>query len=162
MKFHNICCSVLVTAIAIFIGSPSEAAPLPFRGKASAHDQISTDPRCPILASTIIGHGTATQLGRFTVLMQDCFSPAGPPFIFQNGLLTLTAADGSTVTGTYQGQLVPLPTSSQDGTFGIHGTYTFTGGTGRFTNVTGSGVIVGTDNTFTGDVQADFVGTLNL
>jgi hypothetical protein len=96
-----------------------------------AHDRVTEDPRCPELSSTIIGNGTATHLGQFTVHMQDCFSPAGPPFIFQNGVLTLTAPDGSTITGTYQGQLVLLPTSSQDGTFGIVGTYTFTGGTGR-------------------------------
>jgi hypothetical protein len=93
--------------------------------------------------------------------MQDCFSPAGPPFVFQNGVLTLTAADGSTITGTYQGQLVLLPTSSQDGTYGIVGTYTFTGGTRRFTNVTGSGDLVGTDNIFSGVVEADLIGTLN-
>jgi len=158
--------AVLTVSMAISLSSPVQAA-VPFKAQLTAHDQVSNDPTgCPVppnFASTILGTGVGTHLGRFTANMHDCFTPAGPGvFVFQNGVFTLTAADGSELRGTYSGQLVATPTSSQDFVFELHGTYDITGGTKRFQNATGSGVMAGKDNILTGEVTVTLTGTINF
>src|SRR5882672_842427 len=140
-----------VSMVSMPLASPVQAAFVPFKAQITAHDQISEDPTsCPFpphYASTILGTGVGTHLGRFTANMHDCFAPAGPGvFVFQNGVFTLTAADGSELRGTYSGQLVATPTSNQDAIFELRGTFDITGGTKRFQNATGNGVLAGKDN----------------
>jgi hypothetical protein len=158
-----------VSILSLSLASPAAAAsqPVPFKAQITAHDQISVDPvRCPVpphYTSTILGTGVGTQLGRFTADMHDCFTPAGPGlFVFQNGVFTLTAADGSKLHGTYSGQLVATPTTNQDAIFALHGTYQITGGTQRFQNATGSGTMAGKDNILTGEVAVTLTGTINF
>jgi hypothetical protein len=155
-----------VSMMSISLTFPVQAA-VPFKAQITAHDQISIDsnscPALPYYASTILGTGVGTHLGRFTANMHDCFTPAGPGlFLFQNGVFTLTATDGSELRGTYSGQLVATPTTSQDGIFALHGTYDITGGTKRFQNATGSGVMTGTDNILTAEVTVTLTGTINF
>ena len=133
-----------------------------FSAAIQAHDLVAPDPtRCAELSSTILGNGIATGLGKVTIEMHDCFSPSGPPFVFQNGQFTMTGQDGQ-LFGTYAGQLVLLPISSQTGTFGIEATYTITGGSGRYQGATGAGTATGTDNIFTGQVYLVLKGTLRF
>jgi len=160
--------AVLTVSMAISLSSPVQAA-VPFKAQLTAHDQVSNDPTgCPVppnFASTILGTGVGTHLGRFTANMHDCFTPVGTGFllfVFQNGVFTLTAADGSELRGTYSGQLVAIPTTGQDGVYELHGTYDITGGTKRFQNATGSGVMAGKDNIFTGEVTVTLTGTINF
>jgi hypothetical protein len=158
-----------VSMVSLSLASRVQAAspPVPFKAQITAHDQISVDPiSCPVaphFASTILGTGVGTHLGRFTANMHDCFTPAGPGlFVFQNGVFTLTAADGSELHGTYSGQLVATPTTNQDAVFELHGTYDITGGTKRFQNATGSGVMTGKDNILTGEVAVTLTGTIDF
>jgi hypothetical protein len=156
-----------VSIVSLSMASPAVSQPVPFKAQITAHDQISVDPvRCPVpphFASTILGTGVGTHLGRFTADLHDCFTPAGPAlFVFQNGVFTLTAADGSKLNGTYSGQLVATPTTNQDATFALHGTYQITGGTKRFQNATGSGTMAGTDNILTGAVSVTLTGSINF
>jgi hypothetical protein len=156
-----------VSMVSMPLASPVQAAFVPFKAQITAHDQISEDPTsCPFpphYASTILGTGVGTHLGRFTANMHDCFAPAGPGvFVFQNGVFTLTAADGSELRGTYSGQLVATPTSNQGAIFELRGTFDITGGTKRFQNATGNGVLAGKDNILTGAVVATLTGTINF
>jgi len=167
-------CSFVLSALTVSIvslsqASPAQAAsePVPFKAQMTAYDQISVDPiNCPVpphYASTILGTGVGTQVGRFTANMHDCFTPAGPGlFVFQNGVFTLTAADGSELHGTYSGQLVATATTNQDAIFELDGTYNITRGTKRFQSATGSGVLAGTDNILTGAVAVSLTGTINF
>ena len=154
-----------VSMVSISLTFPVQAA-VPFKAQITAHDLVSGDSSCPGShpnASTILGTGVGTYLGRFTANMHDCFAPAGPGlFVFQNGVFTLTGTDGSELRGTYSGQLVATPTSSQDFVFELHGTYAITGGTKRFQNATGSGVMAGTDNIHTTEVTVTLTGTINF
>ena len=156
-----------VSMVVISLVLPLQAAAVPFNAQIKAHDQISVDagscPLPPHYASTILGTGVGTHMGRFTANVHDCFSPAGTGvFVFQNGVFILTAADGSELWGAYSGQLVATPTSNQDAIFQLHGTYNITGGTKRFRNATGSGVMAGTDNILTGEVVVTLTGTINF
>jgi hypothetical protein len=159
--------AVLTGMVSILLAFPLHAAAVPFNAQITAHDQISVDsgscPSPPHYASTILGTGVGTHLGRFTANVHDCFSPAGPGvFVFQNGVFILTAADGSELWGAYSGQLVATPTSNLDAIFELHGTYNITGGTKRFRNATGSGVMAGKDNILTGEVVVTLTGTINF
>ena len=158
-----------VGILSLSLTLPVQAAshPVPFKAQITAHDQVSNDSvSCPVppnFASTILGTGVGTHLGRFTATMHDCFTPAGPGvFVFQSGVFTLTAADGSEVHGTYSGQLTATPTTSHDAVFDLHGTYTITGGTKRFQDATGSGVMEGKDNILTGEVTVTLTGSINF
>jgi hypothetical protein len=161
--------ALTVSIVSLSLPSAASAAsqPVPFKAQFAAHDQISVDPvSCPVpphYASTILGTGVGTHLGRFTVDLHDCFTPAGPGlFVFQNGVFTLTAADGSRLQGTYSGQLVATPTTNQDAIFALHGTYQITGGTKRFQNATGSGTMAGTENILTAELAVTLTGSINF
>jgi hypothetical protein len=160
-----------LSILSLSLASPVKSAALsvPFKAQINAYDQVGTDAVCPAsppsppLASTILGTGVGTHLGRFTANMHDCFTLAGAGlYVFQNGLFTLTAADGSELHGTYSGQLVATPTTNQDAVFDLHGTYEITGGTKRFQNASGSGLMAGKDNILTGQVTVALTGTINF
>jgi hypothetical protein len=140
---------------------------VPFKAQIMAHDQILVDPdSCPgppHYASTIRGTGVGTDLGPFTANMHDCLAPPGPGlFVFGNGVFTLTAADGAELHGTYSGHLDTTPTTDQDAVFELNGSYEFTGGTQRFQNASGSGVMTGKNNTLAGHMAVTLAGTINF
>ncbi|HSJ64378.1 MAG TPA: hypothetical protein VK922_10850 [Gemmatimonadaceae bacterium] len=72
-----------------------------------------------------------------------------------DGEFTNTAADGSTIIGTYDGYLVPTSHPTQ---FTIQGTFVITGGTGRFEGASGSGLATGTFDTATGAASLELTG----
>jgi hypothetical protein len=76
--------------------------------------------------------------------------------LVQTGTSTLIAADGSTVDMSFVGAFVP-GANPTDATF--QGTWTATGGTGRFDNVSGSGTYHGSASGDTGTLFLD--GTLS-
>ena len=93
-------------------------------------------PTC--LALTIPGTGTASHMGSVGMVGQtqiDVFT------LGQTGTATLTAADGSMLDMSFTGAFTPGPAGPADATFG--GTWTATGGTGRFNGVSGGGTYHG-------------------
>jgi hypothetical protein len=135
-----------------------EAKPAkPFKARMTGTDTLVLDPTCPAgMRSIITGRGSATHLGKFTVILQDCVVPVLPNFLFVGGTFVAVAADGSELTGTYEGQLLATATTL----FDIEGSYVVTGGTGRFEGATGSGSFTGTDDIVTHDVELSLVGTI--
>ena len=98
---------------------------VPFQGSAEgAIVSVSPDPAGARL--TVLAEGNATQLGRFSREETILFNPATGAL---TGLIVFTAANGDQLFGTVQGGFV----SATEAT----GTYTFTGGTGRFQNASG-------------------------
>jgi hypothetical protein len=138
-------------------GRSPAAALVPFKGRFTATGTAADipDDRCPALTIQIQGTGTATHLGSLTTVQSHCVAP--PSFDFTDGLFTLTAANGDQLSGTYEGEFLPLdpPLAAIDGEF------TFTGGTGRFIGATGGGDASGVQNLATGDATVVLEGTIS-
>ena len=79
--------------------------------------------------------------GPVQIVTSDC--PNLATLDFTDGRLTLTNKKGEQLRGTYQGQLVPVGPAPTGLRTKITGTVIITGGTGRFENATGSGVLGG-------------------
>jgi hypothetical protein len=126
--------ALLVTAVA---GAVSAAEQRPMQG----HYTISVVPvqqRCGPNALTIgfEGIGIATHLGRMEGTGSNCtaFSLTTQAVPIWDGLATFVAADGSSITMTYEGsQDAPV-----DGVATASNTFTVVSGTGRFEGATGS------------------------
>ncbi len=103
----------------------------PFRGHA---DEIIIDvkPVADGFLVTAIGSGQATHLGRFTRLGRGIVHEDGSAEV----TVVFTAADGDQLFIEAKG----VPTNSPAT---IGGTYTFTGGTGRFSDASGGADFVG-------------------
>jgi hypothetical protein len=82
----------------------------------------------PVIQTADSGSGRATHLGRFTLAAGEKVN-LGTKTVTE-GVYTLTAANGDTVTGTYSGQALPDLTG-----YLVSGP--ITGGTGRFAGATG-------------------------
>ena len=113
------------------------------------------------LANHETGSGRAIYLGVITWLSDEtvqflsCSPPAAPgPAIAVSGHFKIVAANGDEIDGEYE------TTGTFDTVNGIsvQGGYTFLSGTGRFTNVRGSGVIVAHG---IASPPFDFVGALD-
>jgi hypothetical protein len=83
-------------------------------------------PACPIVTTVTESSGRATHLGRVAASWSHC--PAAPEIVM-DGMVTITAANGDTLTGTYD-----YDPASPILSFPIN----WTGGTGRFSDATGS------------------------
>jgi hypothetical protein len=98
---------------------------VPFQGNAEgATVSVTPDPAGVVL--TVLAEGNATSLGKFSREEVLLFNPLTG---ILTGTIVFTAASGDELHGTVQGGFVSPTTAT--------GTYTFTGGTGRFANATG-------------------------
>ena len=140
-------------------GAPALSAgtvSVPFRGR----QQTFTTSVTPLGPTTVralsAGTGTATHLGRFTIV-----SDAAIDFGTFTGLVqsTLTAANGDVLYATVTTKASPNP----DGvTLNVVETATITGGTGRFAGATGSYIVQCVVNKATGSATGVFDGTITL
>jgi hypothetical protein len=99
---------------------------VPFKGSA-AGAIVSATPGPGGLLATILASGLATQLGQFTREESVLLNPATGTIA---GTLTFIAANGDQLSAVVAGQFTSPET--------VVGTYTFTGGTGRFKNALGA------------------------
>ena len=130
------------------------ATELPFRGTLDAHETGQFQPATNTVLLHLVGTGTATHLGRYTLVADFTLTPATGTAV---GSMTLTAANGDVLSATFTGQGVPT-----GGISAIVETATITGGTGRFAGVTGSFVLERTLTRTTGVSFGSFEGTLSL
>ena len=135
---------------------------VPFKGDYTLQI-VSVDPagRCAgspnPLTFTQVGSGHGTHLGRFQVVQSYCqASPTAP--VFTAGLGIFTAANGDQLFDSFEGHLLP-PTGPNIVPF--EGTFTFTGGTGRFSAATGSGTFTGAVDISTGRIHIIKVGVIS-
>jgi hypothetical protein len=132
-------------ALALVLGAVlpvSATEQRPFRGEFAGFG-IQADQRCP--GALTVGHqvsGVATHLGRFTGTGTNCteFTLATQAVAIWDGIVTIRAADGSTLTLTAEGtQSAPVA-----GVASYTHTDTVVGGTGRFADAAGVLVLTGT------------------
>ena len=121
---------------------------VPFQGTAEgATTSVSPDPAGVVL--TVLAEGNATSLGRFSRDEVVLFNPLTGTL---TGVVVFTAANGDELIGTLEGAFVSATTAT--------GTYTFTGGTGRFENATGGAdFVVSTPDGI--HLSVEFEGTLS-
>ena len=149
----------LSTRELVFFGPPS-APPPPLQGYCAAIDS-----RFFAGTGAITVVGTASLLGRVTGGGTDCISYVtfGPPpsFRFDNGKLTLRAANGDEVHAEYFGRFTPTDPSQPSTIYAIEGTFVVKGGTGRFASAMGQGVLGGTENITTFQGLLELSGTIS-
>ena len=124
--------TLLLAAMTLACAVPAAWAKdqVPFQGSADgAIANASPDPGGVVL--TVLAEGNATHLGRFSREETVLFNPVTGTL---TGLVVYTAASGGQLFGTVVGGFIS-PTAAT-------GTYTFTGGTGRFANATGGAAFV--------------------
>jgi hypothetical protein len=160
---------VLVVAAAVlaawvgaaWVGSASAAdggAGAAFRVRA-AYDAVATpDPACGGLRVVAAGSATGTELGAGAWHDTECaaFTATG---IQIDGALTLTAANGDELFVSYSATSgFPDPST---GAIHPQGTFTITGGTGRFAAATGGGTLAADANVADPATTATLVGTID-
>lgn len=111
------------------------AAAVPLRGTLTASETGAYDPATARVRIRLEGTGTATHLGRYTLVSEIVLEPI---FATADGTMTLTAADGSTLVASFTGVGIRLPNDIAD----ITEVATITGGTGRFAGVSGQFTLV--------------------
>lgn len=121
---------------------------LPFKGRAF-EVVTSATPTPDGLLVTAVGGGEATYLGRFTREATVLIRADGT----LDGTVTFTAANGDQLFADIDGAPTPPPT--------LAGTYTFTGGTGRFEGASGSASFEGFTTDFI-HVALTFEGTIEF
>jgi hypothetical protein len=135
----------------------ANAAVLPFHGTVDSASHIAVyDFGTNTAFIHLVGTGTATQVGRYTLVVDYALSlltTAGPE------RMTLTAANGDVLTaeGTARG------TPSEDGqSLSSLESLTITGGTGRFVGATGSFVLRQVNLAADRNSSGSFEGTISL
>ena len=156
--------AVLLAAAACCAPAWAEPTTVPFHARLATHETLSFNPNvCALFVGTTTGTGTASPIGDVSLMATDCITPNPRSFgfAFSNGKLTLTATDGDEIRASYSGTFSPLPHSIPFTLYTITGTFTVTGGTGRFSNATGSGDLHGIENILTRQGQLDATGTIS-
>jgi hypothetical protein len=134
-------------------GVLSNEQEVPFKGRLEGTATI-TPGTPPFLSVSIEGTGNATHLGRFTVEIPHVVNTTNRTSI---GTYEFTAANSDTLTAGFTGQA----TLMAPGVLSIVETATITGGTGRFTNATGSFTVERLFNQVTGLTTGSFEGVIS-
>jgi len=145
---------------AIAAGPTAAADERPITGQFTAQAAPAT-PRCGPDALTLGFEirGVASHLGSLTGAGSNCteFTLATHAVAVWDGLVTLIAADGSTLTGTYAGaQGAPIA-----GRAPFENTLTITAGTGRFADAAGVWILSGILDFTTGTIEGQVAGWLS-
>ena len=160
--------TLLLGAAVASLPAWAETRQVPF--KASVVTQEIINPfapdftRCPGsgLVGTTTGQGTASHMGSVTLLATDCpLTQDGVNFFFSDGRLTLTAANGDKLTASYSGSLLPVPGASPP-VHAINGTFSVTGGSGRFAGARGGGSLQGSEDIVTLKGRYEVKGMLSF
>jgi hypothetical protein len=119
---------------------------------------VAVEQRCGPHALTLgfEGVGIATHLGRIEGTGSNCttFDLASGAAPIWDGLATFVAADGSSISMTYEGaQDAPV-----DGSASVSSSFTVVSGTGRFEGATGSWTSSGVIDFVTGQLDGSFSG----
>ena len=146
---------LIALALALSLAGPVAAGEsAPFKGTLEGVATIT--PLGPTAVSVHIeAAGYATQLGRFTVEVPHLVNPQTR---IATGSYVFTAANGDTLTATFTGQATPTATP---GVLTIVETATITGGTGRFSDATGTFTTWRVFNQLTGVTTGSFEGRIS-
>ena len=133
----------------LFVDNTGAKQDVPFKASFKTQLQIMGTP--PVQPVRSAGPGIASHLGRAEFEANSTVNFTVQPAQI-NGIATITAANGDSFTTSFSGTSSP----NGDGTATGHFTHTITGGTGRFSNISGTLTGVSLHNLSTN------VGTLEL
>jgi hypothetical protein len=119
-----------VMAATLLVGLSSATTDVPLREKG-----VGTVTSVAPGHIAFAGVGTGTHLGKYTELGSNDFDDQGHIF---NGQFLITAADGSTISGTYSGTYTPL----SSGKIQFNLSVIYVQGTRRLTGVTGQANVI--------------------
>ena len=157
--FRRCCQLLLAPVVATLLASGVAAAQsnVPFKATVAIAELIHQGDGSCFLVGDISGTGTATHLGKVTLVSRDCVNPiSATAFSFFSNALVLTVANGDQVFAAYGGTL------TTEGTVGvIAGGYQIVGGTGKFSHATGAGTVQGMEDMSTGKGQVQLFGTIS-
>lgn len=155
---RNIIPTLLLTAIiypTVVLSGPTN---VPLKASLVTQEQTGYRPDCPSkFGGTTTGTGKSSHLGKVSLMATDCITPMENYFTFK-GKFELTASNGDKLTGDYSGSFKPITPpkySLSDAVFQI------TGGTGRFSQASGSAELQGTQNIQTGKGKIEANGTIS-
>ncbi len=157
----------LALALSLFTGRRADAAAMqPFHAVVYVISTARFN-GC-IVTNNETGSGLALHLGKIEITTSETANidpcpppPLGPVTATVNSDFAMTAANGDEIHGVYTTQFTLDPST---GDVSAKGNFTFTSGTGRFSNVTGFGQITAygaTTGTSGLDVLGDAVGTFD-
>ncbi|NML14555.1 hypothetical protein [Azohydromonas caseinilytica] len=129
----------------------SAGTTLPFKASASVTEWLDPSPtnacagEAPAYGSAALGsssgNGLSSVIGSFSFTAQDCVTSTSPyflpPYAFKSREFVITTASGEQIQGRYEGTSTPLV----PGQLGLNGSFTITGGTGRFAYASGGGTL---------------------
>jgi hypothetical protein len=133
------------TAGSAFAAGPKQTTNVPFNATFTISELLSVSgiTGCP-LAGMISGIGETNLFGKAILAATDCVTPPqspNAPYIFNAGKFVLTTGSGETLFATYQGEFWPTATL---GVYEVrNGSFSITGGTGRYTRAYGQGKLTG-------------------
>jgi hypothetical protein len=162
--------SVVVGLLALFAltgsaaghSGPSKAHHFLVRGSGTLTNAGSQNSFSGTVTGTRIGRGTFSGVSKVVVLPPpQCGTAPGAP---ASGSNTLTAANGDTLRYSFSGTVCQSAATSASTTYKLTATYTITGGTGRFTDASGTGAALATITLFvnTGPLTIELRGTIEL
>jgi hypothetical protein len=135
---------------------------VPHRESTDGHltSQINPSADNPLGTQTWVAAGKATHMGNYTEVGSHNFTApdAQGVGLILNGVFTSTAADGSTISGTYSGTYQLLANNMVE----YHVTPIWVQGTGRLAGITGQGDVVALLNGTTGTFHFDTDATWQL
>jgi len=152
---------ISIVVLALIIGQAAlanlafGADEVPFRGSDRGGFQLPGPcPGSSLEQVVIHGAGHASQLGAYTYTATECFDPVSGAFA---GSSTLTAANGDTITGTYEGQ---VSGTADPNVIAYQEVLAVNGGTGRFAGARGTFLVTGVANLLTLEYGQTLTGTV--
>jgi hypothetical protein len=144
-----------MTVLAAMYSAASFATSItPFTANIGFNETLGPPTSTCFLTGAISGTGTATKLGAVSLASEDCINPiSATTFVFTSDKVVL-GAKGDQIWAAYAGTLSATDHS-------IHGTFVVFGGTGRFKDARGIGVIDGSEDLSTGTGQIQLKGALS-
>jgi hypothetical protein len=156
MRTKSLSLFLLMAASAGFEPQAAGAKEVPFKGKLDAVFTV-TPLGGNVIFVDLMGFGTATHLGQFTLSMPHTVAVTPPVSSAFGEEIVFTAANGDTLTAEFEG----LATFVGPGILSIVEEATITGGTGRFAGATGNFVIERVASQATMTSTGSFEGTIS-
>jgi hypothetical protein len=160
MKRYSLTASLALTVLTLLaLAGPAAAQQqVPFKGSLQGVATVTPFKPPYLFTAVVNATGNATQLGQFALVIPHLVNRETKPAT-ANGTYQFVAANGDTLTASFNGQATP---TSTPGVLSIVETATITGGTGRFAGATGSFTCVRLFNTITGVTAGSFQGTISV
>jgi hypothetical protein len=157
---RNVISAILLAIPMLPAVALADATSRSLKASVETHEQPGFRPDCPSkFGGTTTGTGKSTHMGKVSLKADDCITPMEDHFIFE-GVFTLTAANGDTVTGGYKGAFVPADAGSSR--YSLSGAkFEITGGTGRFLGAKGIAELKGDQDIATGKGKIEVDGAVS-